>query len=304
MNELIVTQDAESRHRRWFNCINIPFDFENLIRGELEVFAHEQDLVFQSPEPIVVRDPDGNQLNAYVLGFRAGTNEQNRRNFPLAIQFLATFGGGEDDITIRSYFPVYDGGAVVPVKLTAIREWENGMEATLEGLMLDETREVIFYDTRYALFKTRYKVGETYPFRLAGFAHCAEILKSTKEKLSPRATEMLRRKMGEPIEKDAEGNVVPMTIDTKDMVAFVSRGGEYPDDHEFQARIRKVGDASHYTDKHHVIGIACARGDDDKVVEIPLIVNPALLGRTWPKPGQRIRGILWMQGHCAADLKH
>lgn len=298
MSEMIVKADVEPRHRRWFNCIRIPFEYKYLISGEFEILAQEQDLVFKSYEPIPVRDDEVGVENAYVLGMRAGTNENNRGNFPLAIQFLATYGGGDGDITFRSYFPVYDDGAEVAVRITAIHEWKNGMEATMEGLMLDGSREIIFYDTRYAMCKCFYKIGETYLFKLAGLAHCVEILKNTKEKLSPQATEMMCRQTGRPLKRDSEGNVIPMSIDTKNMVAFVSRGREYPDDHEFQSTIREIGETRQRTDKHYVFRIACARGEDDKEIEIPLIVKPDLLGRAYPKVGQCVRGILWMQGHC------
>lgn len=127
------------------------------------------------------------------------------------------------------------------------------------------------------------------------------MLKETKVKLSPKATEMYCRESGKKLKYDADGNVVPMSMETKDMVAFVSRGGEYPEDHEFQSTVRGVEQTSRRTDRHHVLMVACARGDDETEVEIPLIVNPELLGRTWPKVGQCVRGILWMQGHCVVQ---
>ena len=299
MNEMIFCSDQEPRHRRWFNCIRMPFEYKYLISGEVELLAHYQDLVFKSPVRLPVLDGDANQLNAYVLGIRACEDENERMHSPLGIQFLATCGGGGDDITFRHYFPVYDDGAEVAVTLTAIHEWENGMEATLEGQMLGGTREIIFYDTRYALCKCFYKIGETYHFKLAGLAYRAEILKDTKVQMSPKATEMYCAQVGKRIKRDADGNVVPMSMETKDMVAFVSRGHECPDDHEFQSTIRCVGEINHRCDKHYVLRIACARGEDDAEIEIPLIVNPDLLGpRVWPKVGKCVRGILWMQGHC------
>ena len=303
MNQLILQSDPDSRHRRWFNCIRMPFEFKYTLSSELQILAQVQDLVFQSPGPLLICDRDGNAKRTYVLGMRAGTNEKIRKNFPLAIQFFATYGGEGDDITVGSYFPVYDDGAEVAVTLTAIHEWDNGMEAILEGQMLGGTREILFYDTRYALCKCFYKIGETYLFKLAGLAHCVEVLKNTKVQMSPEATEMYCKKVGKRIRHDADGNVVPMLMDIRDMVAFVSRGREYPDDHEFQSTVRRIEETSHRVDKHHVFWIACARGDDGQEIEIPLIVNPDLLKQTrsWPRIGQSIRGILWMQGHCVVS---
>ena len=303
MSEMIFCSDPEPRHRRWFNCLRMPFEFKYMLSSEVELLAHYQDLVFKSPVPLPVLDGEAKQLNAYVLGIRACKDVNERMRSPLGIQFLATYGGDGDDITFRHYFPVYDDGEEVTVTLTAIHEWENGMEAILEGQMLGGTREIYFYDTRYALCKCYYKVGETYSFKLAGFAHCVEVLKNTKVQMSPEATEMYCKKVGKRIRHDADGNVVPMLMDIRDMVAFVSRGREYPDDHEFQSTVRRIEETSHRVDKHHVFWIACARGDDDQEIEIPLIVNPDLLKQTrsWPRIGQSIRGILWMQGHCVVS---
>lgn len=297
MSKMVINSDSDPRHRRWFDCINFPFEYKYLIRGEMEILAREQDLVFQSPRPLHFCSEDGCGGNAYVLGIRAD-DEKYRNNFPLSIQFLATYEGGQGDIVFQSYFPVYDAGTEVEVTLTAIHQWENGIEATLEGTLLGGEREIAFYDTRYALCKEAYKIGETYLFKLAGFAHRIEVLKGTKVKLSPEATEMLCRASGKKLKYDADGNVVSMSVESKDMVAFAGRGGECPEDHEFQSSIRGFEQTSRRTDKHHVLKIACARGDDGTEVEIPLIVNPDLLGRTWPKVGQCVRGVLWMQGHC------
>ena len=70
MSEMIFCSDPEPRHRRWFNCLRMPFEFKYMLSSEVELLAHYQDLVFKSPVPLPVLDGEAKQLNAYVLGIR------------------------------------------------------------------------------------------------------------------------------------------------------------------------------------------------------------------------------------------
>lgn len=95
---------------------------------------------------------------------------------PGRVAFLINCSINNKTHEVLSFYPEYDG-AEVEVKLTAIHEWEDGVEATLEGLMLNGERDIAFFDTRYCLNKDNYRIGETYIFKLSAFVYNeAEIL--------------------------------------------------------------------------------------------------------------------------------
>ena len=37
MSEMIFCSDPEPRHRRWFNCIRMPFEFKYMLSSEVEI---------------------------------------------------------------------------------------------------------------------------------------------------------------------------------------------------------------------------------------------------------------------------
>lgn len=299
MEDLSKPFDPYQTHQRHFDCIRDRDYVKYLVSGELEVLLQMQDVVFVSPK-ITVRNSDGQTLDAKVIGMRAG-EERTRCNFPVAIQFLARESDAEEDINICSWYPVYDKGTEVDVTLTAIHEWANGMEATLEGTILDGTREMVFFDTRYAARKLDYRIGETYRFRLAAFAYFVEMLDNPKMKLTAEQAEDLERKSGWKVKRDAKGNIKPMAIDMRDMVACVSRGGAQPDNCEYQSTIRGICEEHSSLNDFIVLQIACVRDDDGKDIEFPMVCRRNFFSRPWPRVGKCVRGILWMQGYCVSD---
>ena len=85
---------------------------------------------------------------------------------PLAMQRCMTH-------RLNASYPECDG-AIASFKLTAIHEWEEGLEATLVGQLLQDNEyihRIAFFDTRYALNKHRYRIGETYPFSLSALSY-------------------------------------------------------------------------------------------------------------------------------------
>ena len=296
MEDLTKSFDPYLTHERHFDCVCSREKVTSMISGDVEVLAHEQDMIFVSPKELSVLDSEGNQVDALVAGLRAG-NESYRANFPLAIQFLARV-NEKEGINVCEWYPVYDDGTEVEVTLTDIYEWANGMEATLEGTVFDGTRQVVFFDTRYAQKKLDYRIGETYRFKLAAFAYCIELLDKPKVRLSAEEAEDFAQKTGWKVKRDSEGKAKPMAIDMSNLVACVSRGGAQPDNCEFQSKIYAIGETTCAFHNCLVLEIACFRSDDEKDIHIPLVVRKDFFSRPWPRVGKCVRGILWMQGHC------
>ena len=201
--------------------------------------------------------------------------------------------------TLVSAYPECDG-AEVEVKLTSIHEWAAGVEATLEGTVLGEAeRQIAFFDTRYALHKGTYRIGETYTFRLAAFAYNAKVVPKPEREFSMVGEEAAKRReaLGQKPEFEKDGSVKPLVFRMDEMVAFFQSSAAYPDDAEFQSLVFKPVKAfKRFDTSFYQLDIAIAR--DDRDVVVPLIAKQSLFS-TKPRKKEPIRGHLWLQGYLA-----
>ena len=200
--------------------------------------------------------------------------------------------------TLVSAYPECDGAAV-EVKITAIHEWAAGVEATLEGTVLGEAeRQIAFFDTRYALHKGTYRIGETYTFRLSAFAYNAEVVPKPEREFRMLGEEAAKRRvaMGQKPEFEKDGSVKPLIFRIDEMVAFFQSSAAYPDDAEFQSPVFKPVRSLMMCDTpFYRVEIAIAREDSDVIV--PLLVKQSFFP-VKPRKGDPIRGHLWLQGYC------
>ena len=197
-----------------------------------------------------------------------------------------------------SAYPECDG-AEVRVKLTKIHEWAAGVEATLEGMVLGEAeRQIAFFDTRYALHKGTYRIGETYTFRLSAFAYNAEVVPNPAREFRMFGEEAAKRRaaMGQKPEFEKDGSVKPLIFRMDQMVAFFQSSAAYPDDAECQSPVFKpVKSLTMCDTPFYRLEIAIAREDSDVIV--PLLVKQSFFP-VKPRKGDPIRGHLWLQGYC------
>ena len=203
--------------------------------------------------------------------------------------------------TLVSAYPECDGAAV-EVKITAIHEWAAGVEATLEGTVLGEAeRQIAFFDTRYALHKGTYRIGETYTFRLSAFAYNAEVVPKPEREFRMFGEEAAKRRaaLGQKPEFEKDGSVKPLIFRMDQMVAFFQSSVAYPDDAEFQSPVFKPVKALTMCDtSFYRLEIAIAREDSDIIV--PLLAKQSLFP-VKPRKGDPVRGHLWLQGYCVGE---
>jgi len=210
--------------------------------------------------------------------------------------------------TLVSAYPECEGSSV-DVRLTAIHEWANGVEATLEGTMLgDEERNVAFLDTRYALNKGKYEVGKSYRFSIAALCYDdSEIIPEKDRKMTIPFEQVLNicKITGEEPKRDVDGNVEPWTVDMTKGTAYWSVSKAYPDDAYFQSPVfARVRTETAFERKYLVmeIGIARADGDQDAEVRIPLYARSEIFSQR-PHKDDPIRGHMWLHGYLAEDAK-
>ena len=230
------------------------------------------------------------------------------KHSPRLVILLAVNEAGREN-TLVSAYPECDG-AEVEVVLREIHEWCNGVEATLEGTMLgegDDERDVAFFDTRYALHKGKYVIGNRYKFKLAALCYDdGEILPEAERKIvvSGERAERIYRALGQEPKREMDGAVKPWTADQSKGTAYWSSSAAYPDDAFFQSPVfERVGLAKAFDLKYLVFSIAIARSisRDDVEVRIPLYARSDIFA-VRPHKGDPIRGHMWLHGYLVDEI--
>ena len=283
--------DADQGHGNHIDTISSCETTEQFICSWLRKSVQEGDLLWGTKSPISCSF--GSEMPERMKFIAIGSGRESVRLNAL----IAVVEEGTHNNLVSAY-PECDG-AEVEVKITAVHEWAAGVEATLEGAVLGEAeRQIAFFDTRYALHKGNYRIGETYTFRLAAFAYNAQVVPKPEREFRMTGEEAAKRRaaMGQKPEFEKDGSVKPLVFRMDQMVAFFQSSAAYPDDAEFQSPVFKPVKALTMCDTpFYRLEIAIAREDSDVVV--PLIAKQSFFS-VKPRKGDPIRGHLWLQGYC------
>jgi len=288
--------DADQGHGNHVDTISSCETTGQFIYTWLRKSVREGDVLWKTKSPVACSF--GEELPGQ-MGFMAIGDE--RESIRLSALIAVVEEGTKN--TVVSAYPECDG-AEVTVKLAAIHEWAAGVEATLEGTVLGEVeRQVAFFDTRYALHKGDYRIGETYTFRLAAFAYNAEVVPKPEREFRMVGEEAAKRRevLGQTPEFEKDGSVKPLVFRMDQMVAFFQSSVAYPDDAEFQSPIfSPVKVLTKWDTPFYRLEIAIARDDSDVIV--PLIAKQSFFSAK-PRKGDPVRGHLWLQGYLIEASK-
>ena len=207
-----------------------------------------------------------------------------------------------DDINggmeLKSMFPYMVSNQAVPMELKRIDEYSNGFEAVLTCEY--DGQEFSFFDVDYPLHKDEYEVGEKYPFALSALAYKAEVVPEDEREfiIEPEEVERMHANCPVMIERDKEGNVLPMHFYAGELTAYLPKSKAYPDDAEFQSPVNsRVRKETLFGHELYCMDIILHRNssDPDDNLSIPLAARTSFFPEK-PTKGTPIRGIFWLQG--------
>lgn len=194
-----------------------------------------------------------------------------------------------------AFYPEYDG-VPVAVTLTKVLEWGNGVEATLVGSFCEDKRAISFFDTRYAINKGKYVLGETYNFRLAALAFNSKVVQQRTFQFEGEDAIRQRERIGDEQKYDQYGNPEPLVIDATSLIALIHISDAYPHTAEFRSPVFGMATAKTFSGNFHVLDIGIARTDDDEDVVVPLVAKQSFFPDILQE-GEPVQGVLWLQGY-------
>ena len=197
--------------------------------------------------------------------------------------------------TLVSGYPVVRGGNLLPLKITEIKEWDNGLEAWITA-ELNDGRDFTFFDADYAINKDKYEVGKSYDFIIGALAYYAEEPESKGFKFEGQQAIDFKAKMGEEPEYDEEGNVKPIEFSTANLCAFL-QGSHALDEVEYISTVEDVKAVKAYGNSFWKFDVIY-RSEEEDSVEVPTFALQSKDNAELPKATQ-LQGILWLTGYLA-----
>ena len=264
------------------NCLNKEKEFEKFLSESLEKSSlygqAERDYVLDSElhGQVSILEYDGGSEGPIVVRNVIAENEEKAN-------------------TLASGYHVVKNGIMLPLKITEIKEWENGLEAWITGVLENES-EITFFDADYALNKEKYETGKSYNFIIGALAYTASESESKGFKFEGQKAIDFKAKMGEEPEYDEEGNVKPVEFSTEKLCAFMQMG-HAPDEAKYISTVEKVNSVKAFGKDFWKFDVVDRTSGEAEIL-IPTFTLKNKENKDLKKAAQ-IEGILWVTGFLA-----
>ena len=212
---------------------------------------------------------------------------------PIVIRNVIAMNRGQMELV--SGFPVVRNGTLIPLKVTEIKEWQNGLEAWIQGELADG-RSITFFDADYAIRKGTYVIGRTYDFVIGALAYRAKEPESKGFSFEGQQAVDFKAKLGEKPEYDESGNVKPIHFSTEELCALF-QACHAPDDAEYITTVGKIKSENALEKSFWKFDVIYrdSEGDEEK---IPTFVLKTEENASLEKAPQ-IQGLLWLTGYLS-----
>ena len=284
--------DPDQGHGAHLQCIDD--DVKEVITSVCDSLDRMKDVV-GTPE-IEANDEDGEAYDTRLLILSANENKEMTVRCIIEEQ--------EDSNELKSFFPYVTNKVGIPMKLIKIDEYSNGFEAVVTAEY--DGQEFGFFDVDYALHKDEYEIGKTYNFALSAIAYNAEIVpeKDMHFEITPENVENIYRDHPDAMERDADGNILPMKMSCEQLVMCMQTDGKYPDDAEFWSPVESRGKKVSLLKHEFYCFDICIHHDEDEeyVLNIPLAARTSFF-KEKPTMKNSVRGHLWLQGRLIDENK-
>lgn len=201
----------------------------------------------------------------------------------------------QENCVLYSAYPYAPAGAKQRLRIREIRDWGNEVEAVLV-CENEKGIEIAFFDTHYFAYRDRYRVGESYDFRIAGLIYTARCTNDETIQITSQDTLAKRAAVsGEEPERLPDGTLAPLTVHYAGCTGYAGRSADYPEDAEFYCVVGKVTEFS--LEGTRMVQIIPKSGDRSVPLPGRIYAAASRFSHGYlPKPGDSIGGGLWTQG--------
>lgn len=263
--------------------IGAIIDTKTFIGNHLRPLIGESKVEHKCREKAFCEGVNGSETDIYVLA--------TQTKDVVWQTLLGATGEGKPHSFVTCY-PVLEGNTIIKAKITDVEPWGNLIEATVTCEIAGET-EVSFFATDYVWNKSQYVIGKELYISLAALAYAAEEASRGFSFEGQKAIDWLA-KIGKKPDYDEYGRVKPVKFDTSNLVAFLQRNKDYPEDYEFQSPLEGASEITTIGENLLQSNILIKRDPD---LKISFYCKSSMLPNATDKTP--VRGLLWMQGHIS-----
>jgi hypothetical protein len=196
-------------------------------------------------------------------------------------------------------FPVCWEGATHALDVDEVTVEDGDVEAVVMARWVASGSCVWFFDPHHFAAPERYGTAARDTFVLAGLAYMLRPASfDTVEVTHPDLLEQHRQRL---VEDDP--TIDPRTITSVpisfEQAAFMFPKPDHPENVEFMTTIERVDEFEFLGRRFVRIWGAFARTEDGTPLQLPVYASPETLGDYQPKVGDRVEGVMWLQGRLA-----
>jgi hypothetical protein len=231
-----------------------------------------------------------------VTEFRHGTGPIR------CVAYVATNSSGADGSHVFvTAFPVCWEGATHALIVDEVTVEEGDVEAVVTARWSADGGCVWFFDPHHFAMPERYVPGIRNEFVLAGLAYV--LTPASFETVEVTHGDLLARHRQQLVAEDP--TIDPETITSVPIsfkeASFMFPRPNYPEDAEFMTTIDRIDEFEFLGLRFLRIWAAFSRTEDGDPLRLPVYVSPHVLGDYRPKVGDRIEGVMWLQGRLARE---
>lgn len=205
----------------------------------------------------------------------------------------------EEPNELVSWYPWVSEGVEHGLRLSRVRLWPSRLEATVEGV-IDGMMEVEFFDTLFPIHREYYQAGKAYRFVLAGFAYsCGKVETPNVIVIDNPDTIRRHRQILLDVGKGADpDDPSPLEFHAEGMAMFLPLEGGLRNEYSFSGPVKSVRETEWMGLPTRVFRTTIGRHlHTDADIDLDIYVTPHCLKGEPPKPGDDLRGTLWLQGY-------
>lgn len=217
----------------------------------------------------------------------------------LGKQFLLVTHTQGDRLALLGAYPLLLDGITAPAVIKRIQPWPYGIEGWVHAAVTAESA-VVFFDTMFFAGSAGLQPGAKVNVCFAALAYKMRRAENTRFQVTQGPMLGFWREQRLQRGESPEEASRPVVFDMSEAAIYLPRGGDTPDEAEFQGVAEKLEHLKHGDESVYRVELVLTR-TDDATWRIPVYATARALDGYIPTVGDTVRGYLWLQGRIVAE---